>query len=82
MPQRWDRNGPALVHAGVADDARAAARNGHATWPESFSEMFMQAAGVFANARARRRWATRRRCSRAPSFGYGICVAVRNAPLA
>jgi len=38
----------------VADDTRAVARNGHAAWPESFSEMFMHVAGVFANERMRR----------------------------
>jgi SRSO17 transposase len=40
---------------GVVDDARTAAGDGHAAWPESFNEMFMQVAGVFSNARVRRR---------------------------
>jgi SRSO17 transposase len=38
----------------VVDDARTAARDGHAAWSESFNEMFMQVAGVFSNARVRR----------------------------
>src|SRR5487761_17373 len=39
----------------VVDDARTAAGDGHAAWSESFNEMFMQVAGVFSNARVRRR---------------------------
>ncbi len=38
----------------VVDDARVAARDGHAAWSESFNEMFMQVAGAFSNARVRR----------------------------
>ncbi len=38
----------------VVDDARIAAGDGHAAWPESFNEMFMQVAGVFSDARVRR----------------------------
>jgi hypothetical protein len=38
----------------VVDDARVDAGDGHAAWSESFSEMFMQVAGSFSNARVRR----------------------------
>jgi SRSO17 transposase len=38
----------------MVEDALAVAGDGHAVWSESFNEMFMQVAGVFANARVRR----------------------------
>jgi SRSO17 transposase len=38
----------------VVDDARAVAVDGHAAWSELFNEMFMQVAGAFSNAGARR----------------------------
>jgi SRSO17 transposase len=38
----------------VVGDARMQAWDGHAAWSESFSEMFAQVAGVFANAAVRR----------------------------
>jgi hypothetical protein len=37
----------------VVDDARLEARDGHAAWSESFSELFAQVAGVFESAPAR-----------------------------
>jgi hypothetical protein len=38
----------------VVDDARVVAGDGRAAWSELFNEMFVQAAGVFSNARVRR----------------------------
>ena len=37
----------------VVEDALAVAGDGHAAWPHSFSEMFMQVAAAFSNARVR-----------------------------
>ena len=39
----------------IVDDAREQARDGHASWSESFNELFAQVAGVFGNASVRRR---------------------------
>jgi SRSO17 transposase len=38
----------------VVDDARVVAGDGRGAWSELFNEMFVQAAGVFSNARVRR----------------------------
>jgi SRSO17 transposase len=43
---------------GVVDEARTTARDGHAAWSESFNEMLMQVAGMYSNARVRRRGRT------------------------
>ena len=40
---------------GVVDEARTTAGDGHAAWSESFNEMLMQVAGMYSNARVRRR---------------------------
>jgi SRSO17 transposase len=39
----------------VMDEARLRAGEAHAAWPERFSEMFAQVAGVFENAGSRKR---------------------------